>query len=182
MKSLLQRFIHYHRYLLYFEKFLLRVILLTIIALSFSQVIVRNLFSLGFMWLDELLKIGLIWLSFIGAALATEYHKHIKIEILSRQIQSERMNKIIEVSILLFSSSICVLLLIASIQFLMSESRYSVSLLFRGIPDWVFMVIIPYAFFVMALRYVFYIGKIFYGDRLMVEPEEEFESKLKGML
>lgn len=182
MKLLIQHFIHYHRYLLYFEKTLVRFILLSIIVLSFSQVVIRNLFSMGFMWLDELFKIGLLWLAFIGAALATEYHRHIKIEILSRQIQSAKMNKIIEISVLMFTSSICILLLVAAIQLIVSESRYSISLLFRGIPDWIFLLIIPYAFLVMAVRYIVYIGKIFYGDQLQIEPEEEFESKLKGML
>ncbi len=182
MKNILQSFTTYHTHLLLFEKILIRIILLSLIFLSFGQVIGRNFFSVGFMWLDELFRIGLLWLAFIGAALATEYHRHIKIEVLTRLIRSEKTKKIVDISVLVFTSLICIFLFVASVQFLMNESKYAMSLLFHGIPDWIFRLIIPYAFFAMAIRYVVYIGKIIYDIDLEIEEDEQFESKLKGVL
>ena len=68
------------RYLLVFEKFFLCLLLFSMAFLSFGQVLARNLFSSGFMWIDEILRVEVLWITFVGASLAAEYGQHIKIE------------------------------------------------------------------------------------------------------
>jgi TRAP-type C4-dicarboxylate transport system permease small subunit len=66
------------------EDSLLVFILLSMIVLAFSQIVMRNLFGTGTIWLDPLLRIMVLWVGLLGALVATRQNKQIKIDILSR--------------------------------------------------------------------------------------------------
>ncbi|MCH7552365.1 TRAP transporter small permease, partial [Patescibacteria group bacterium] len=55
-----------------------------VVLLSFSQVVLRNLFSGGILWGDILLRQLVLWVGFLGASLAVREQKHIAIDFLPR--------------------------------------------------------------------------------------------------
>ena len=141
-----------NRYLVLFEKIVLAILLFSMIVLSFGQVVARNIFSTGFIWIDQVLRLDVLWVAFLGAALATEYHQHIKIDFLASLIRSESSKNLIITGANIFAFLICCLLLIVSSRYIYIVSSDMTSTVLVGIPDWLFQLIIPYCFFVASLR------------------------------
>src|SRR6056297_1165147 len=113
-----------HRYLIRIEKTVLCLLLFSMILLSFSQVILRNFFSFGFIWANEALRTEVIWIAFIGAALATEYNRHIRIDIVSRLIHRETTQKSINILNGLFTAVVSALLFVAAVKYVALMQPY----------------------------------------------------------
>ncbi len=72
------------RFLHRLEDSLLVILLTTLILLASTQIFLRNLFDTGLVWIDPLLRVMVLWLGLLGAAVAAREHKHIQIDILTR--------------------------------------------------------------------------------------------------
>ena len=68
------------------EQILIAVLLTVMILMAFSQIVLRNFFSTGIAWGDSLVRYLVVWVGFIGAAIAAREDKHITIDVLSRWI------------------------------------------------------------------------------------------------
>lgn len=134
------------------ETILLIIILLSMILLAFLQVILRNFFHTSILWADTLLRHLVLWIGFIGASLATRERRHINIDAVSRLL-SKTAQKITLSIINLFAGTICFFLLRAAMTFIQSEKEAG-SILFTGIPTWVFQIIIVIGFGLMMLRFL----------------------------
>ena len=66
------------------EDALLVLLLSAMIALASTQILLRNLFDSGFVWIDPLLRVLVLWLGLIGATVATRNNRHIRIDLLSK--------------------------------------------------------------------------------------------------
>jgi tripartite ATP-independent transporter DctM subunit len=66
------------------EDALLVVLLSTMIVLAGTQIILRNFLDSGFVWIDPLLRVLVLWLGLLGATVATRNNKHIRIDLLSK--------------------------------------------------------------------------------------------------
>ena len=71
------------------EDALLAILLTAMIILASTQILLRNLFDFGFVWIDPLLRVLVLWLGLLGATVATRNNKHISIDLLSRFLKSE---------------------------------------------------------------------------------------------
>jgi TRAP-type C4-dicarboxylate transport system permease small subunit len=125
--------------------------LLTII--SVLQIIMRNFFSAGLVWGDDLLRHGVLWLSFLGAALATQENKHIRIDILPR-LMAARGRFITELVCAFFSCLVTLVLFWASWNFVQSERLHG-DIAFAAVPYWYLEVVFPLSFALMAFRFGF---------------------------
>lgn len=143
--------IRIYRFLLRFEESLLVIILLCTIIFAVSQILLRNFLHSGIPWGDSLVRILVLWLGLIGAMIASRNHRHIKIDILSRhlnpinQIRLRRFTDII-------TSSVCFIVAWYAYVFVTIEFEDGM-IAFEEVPVWVTEVIIPFAFFTMAVRY-----------------------------
>ena len=134
------------------ETVLLIVCLITMILLAFLQVILRNFFSTSILWGDTLLRHLVLWVAFLGAALATKEGKHINIDVLSRSL-SPTLKKISGILTNFFAGIVCFFLMKAAITFI-SYEKESGSVLFAGIPTWIFQIIIVIGFSLMMFRFI----------------------------
>ncbi len=150
----------FNRYLLVFEKVFMCILLFSMIFLSFGQVVARNLFSSGFIWIDQVLRIELLWVTFIGASLATEYRQHIKIDFLANVIRSDHLKKIINTVAQVFALAVCILLFFVAANYIKVVSPDTAATIIHGIPDWTLKLVIPYCFFVMVIRCIINIMRI----------------------
>jgi TRAP-type C4-dicarboxylate transport system permease small subunit len=133
------------------EQALLVILLSFMILIAFIQIILRNLFSTGLTWGDPLVRNLVLWVGFIGAAIATREGKHITIDVALRWKPS-LAKTFIEVITHLFSFFICGLLTVGAIKFIKNESQMG-SLAFLGIPSWIPEIILPVIFGLMTFRY-----------------------------
>ena len=51
--------------------------------LAVAQIVLREAFSTGFVWADELLKLLVLWLAMVGSVAASRDNRHIRIDALS---------------------------------------------------------------------------------------------------
>lgn len=71
-----------NRFLIKSESVFIGILLLCMSALAVLQVITRYVFFYSIVWLDEVTRYMMIWMTFFGAALAVEKQDHINIDIL----------------------------------------------------------------------------------------------------
>jgi len=144
------------------ETIFLITILLTMILLAFLQVILRNFFSTSILGGDGdiFLRHLVLWVAFLGAALATRESRHINIDILSRLL-SPTAKRISAIVINFFSATVCFFLMRAAIIFISDEKKHferleemGVTKLLAGIPEWIYLLIIAIGFGLMMLRFV----------------------------
>jgi TRAP-type C4-dicarboxylate transport system permease small subunit len=144
------------------------VILGLMVLLAFLQVILRNFFSGGFIWGDTLLRHLVLWLGFLGAAVAAEREKHISIDIIGR-IVPPRIGILIRIITNFFATIVSFYLAKAGLTFLQSEIETGDTLMTIAdyeLPAWWFQVIIPVGFalisFHFLLRTIEYVNKWFH--------------------
>ncbi|MGB6929979.1 MAG: TRAP transporter small permease, partial [Syntrophobacteria bacterium] len=132
------------------EKWVLVLLLGFLTAFALAQIISRNFLSVGLVWGDDLLRHGVLWISFLGAARATLERKHIRIDLLPR-VLPVRLSFIADFMCCLISFVVCLLLLWASWNFVQGE-RLAGDIAFASIPYWWLELIFPISFALMACR------------------------------
>lgn len=162
------------RFLGRIEKVLLVILLAVMVLMAFSQIVLRNFFETGIAWGDSFVRYLVVWVGFIGAALATRESQHISIDVFSRWLPGIGKN-INYVIIHLFSCFICGLLTYAAAVFVRNEYRQG-SVAFLDHPVWLFQIVIPAACGLMTLRYALRTVKEFLiiaGAESISEPERD---------
>ncbi len=134
-----------------FEDGLLVVILSSMIVFAVYQIIARNLFGEGIVWIDPLLRTLVLWVGLSGAVVATRTDNHIRIDIFAKYFPPHIL-KIIQRIVYLFTLSICLLIAWHAARFIYSEYEYG-TIAFSGVPSWITGLIIPLSFFLIAARY-----------------------------
>ncbi len=146
-----------------FEVVCLVMLLGTMVVLAFGQVVLRNLFSSGFVWADTVVRHLVMWLGFVGGALATADERHIGIDALTKFI-SPRARQISALVTNLFASAACCYFAQISVTFLLDE-RAAGSELVLSISTWVVLLILPAGYglvgFHFAVRAVEKIATLF---------------------
>jgi len=133
------------------EEYTLTFLLSVMVVMAFLQVVLRNVFSSGILWADVFLRHLLLWLGFLGAAIATSENRHINIDALRRYL-SPRVRTWVEVVTNLFATFICFMLARASWTFVQGEIADRRTL-FGDIPSWYAQIIIPVGFGLLALHF-----------------------------
>jgi len=121
------------------------------ILIAFLQIILRNFFSTGLDWGDQLLRNLVLWIGFIGATLATREGKHINIDVVSRWLPSLGKNIVILITHL-FSFFVCCGLTYAALKFIKNEVQME-NMTFSNIPAWIPEMILPMTFGLMTFRF-----------------------------
>jgi len=135
------------------EETFLVILLSSMIVIAFLQIVLRNLFSTGLSWGDPLVRNLVLWIGFIGAALATREGKHININVVSQWVPD--LGKVyIEFLTQLFSFVICGLLTLAALKFIKNEAQMG-NVAFLDIPAWIPEIILPVIFGLMTLQFGF---------------------------
>ncbi len=134
------------------EQALIVALLTMMILLAFSQIVMRNFFATGITWGDSLVRYLVVWVGFVGAALATKEGKHITIDVISRWISGAGSKAVLAISHV-SSAAVCGLLTWAGIKFIWFEAQMGGTVFFK-LPVWVPELIIPVTFGMMTLRYI----------------------------
>lgn len=135
------------------EKSLIVILLSTMVLVAFTQIVMRNAFSSGLSWGEPLVRYLVLWVGFIGAALATREGKHITIELFS--VWKSKKPRWYTAGIShLCSTLVCALLAVAAVKFLWFEAQMG-STPFLNVPVWVPELIIPLTFGMMSIRFFF---------------------------
>jgi TRAP-type C4-dicarboxylate transport system permease small subunit len=134
------------------EDSLLILLLGSMIVLASGQIVLRNFFDFGFIWIDPLLRLLVLWTGLIGATVASRDNRHIRIDLLSRYL-SKDTHLFIQSLVGLFTAFICAIIAWHGASWVLLD--YQDNLLgFHDLPAWILESIIPLAFGLIALRYL----------------------------
>ncbi len=136
----------------WFERGTITLLLISMVLLSLTQIILRNFFSTGLIWVDPLLRHAVLWIGFLGAALATARDRHINIDVLSRLVRGGA-GRGIHALLRLLAAGVTLALSSASYRLLVDEFEFKTTS-FLSIPVWVLMSIMPFAMALMSYRFV----------------------------
>lgn len=134
------------------EGALLIVLLIAMVFLAFAQVVLRLAFSSGFVWGDIFLRHAVLWIGFLGGALAISNKGHINIDALTH-FMAPKVRSAFSIFTNLFGAAICVLLSIASVNFVKDEIS-SGTYVFSQIPSWYVETIIPGGFSLFVFHFL----------------------------
>lgn len=137
------------------ERSLVITLVTVMLLLAFTQVILRNYFSMGILWADPFLRHLVLWIAFLGASLATQREKHISIDLITRYVSSATTN-LIRIITNLFACIVSYMLAQAGWTFVQAEMESQTVLLTIGtmeFPSWWFQLIIPAGFGLLSFRF-----------------------------
>jgi len=132
------------------EKSLAAISLLVLLVLSMSQVVMRNLFEIGFSDIDTITRHLVLFVTFMGAALVSENNQHIKIDCVTAVINNSKKQKL-KTPLLLISSLICSVFFYYALLFWLDEKSYAQNneqlALYLAL-------ILPFGFFILSLHFL----------------------------
>ena len=133
------------------EDAVLFLLLSGLILLSTSQIVLRNIFSMGMPWADPVVRVMVLWLGLAGGIAAGRDRKQIAIDIVTR-VLPDRFRRVADAIACLFTAGVAGLLAWHSLRFVQLSYVFG-DTLFGGWPAWAFQVILPIGFAVLGYGY-----------------------------
>lgn len=134
------------------EDSLLLLLVLSMVLLSFSQLVLRSFDMSGMAWSDAALRINVLWLAMFGAMRASRMQQHIAIDLLTRYL-SDGWRQPVHLLVSLACAIICTVAAWYSLKFVLLEKEDGMTA-FLEVPVWMCEAIIPFALTVIALRFL----------------------------
>ena len=148
------------------EDLLIALLLGALVILAALQIVLRVVWQSGFPWLDPLLRTLVLWVGLLGALAAVRERKHISLDVMLRLAPLRLRGWMLRASGL-FAALVCAVLAWVSLQMVLQEHAFGAEL-FQGLPAWIPQLILPFAFVLMALRFLL--------QALMTQPGRDSES------
>ncbi|XOV78579.1 MAG: TRAP transporter small permease [Aestuariibacter sp.] len=134
------------------ERALISLCFALMLLFALAQIVARNLFDYGFIWVDDAIKVLVLWVAMLGALYATKKAKHITIDVASRFLPRSAAKWLRRILFLL-TAAICFIAAYYSWQFVLLEIEDPL-IAFLNVPTWVCELIIPASLLGMAIRFV----------------------------
>ena len=134
------------------ESGLLVLLLSSMILLAAYQVIARNFFDTGILWGDSLVRVLVLWVTFIGATIASRNDEHIRIDLLTR-FTGERSSLWLDRFRSLFTAFIAGVFAWFSFDFVRLDYEDGI-IAFASVPAWVCELVMPIGAALICLRYL----------------------------
>ena len=133
-----------------FLSLVIAALLLAMVFLSALQILLRNVWESGILWIDPLLRHLVLLLAFVGALAATGGKRHVQINVLGRLLKG-RWARVGGAAVALLGAGICLALARASLDLLAEEIPMS-EIAFLGVTTATVITVFPVAVLGMALR------------------------------
>ncbi|MGB5260128.1 MAG: TRAP transporter small permease [Gammaproteobacteria bacterium] len=138
--------------------------LLLLLLLVAAQVVLRNLFDSGIPHADILSRYLVLYVTFFGAALAIEAHRHIRIDLVAVLVEPDRLHALRR-PLYLVSAGVCVIMTWAAIRFWYDDWQYAAEH-----ERWssVLALITPFGFGLLSVHFL--LGAVFPATREDAPP------------
>ena len=134
------------------ENIVLVAMLTSMILLAVGQIVLRELFDTGIIWIDELVKLMVLWLAMVGSVAASRDDRHIRIDVLSHILPKWAI-KLTRVIVDLFAAAVCAVIAWQAWRYLQLEIEFE-DVVLVDVPAWIVHSIIPAAFLLISYRFV----------------------------
>ena len=134
------------------ENFVLVAMLTSMILLAVGQIVLRELFDTGIIWIDELVKLMVLWLAMVGSIAASRDDRHIRIDVLSHILPKWAI-RLTRVIVDLFAAAVCAVIAWQAWRYLQLEIEFE-DVVLVDVPAWIVHSVIPAAFLLISYRFV----------------------------
>ena len=134
------------------ETTLLVAILAGLMLVAVGQIVLRDVFTFGFIWANELQNLMVLWLAMIATVAASRDNRHIRIDALSRVLPAGAA-RAARVVVDLFAAAACGIVAWQVYRYLQIEIEYE-DVVLVSTPAWAAHAILPIAFALTAYRFV----------------------------
>jgi TRAP-type C4-dicarboxylate transport system permease small subunit len=133
------------------ENALLIAMLALMVGLAAAQIFFRNFFDISIYGADQMLRLLVLWVAFLGAVAASREGKHIHVDAIARWLPNRIKSGVVALTDL-FTLSVCLVLAWQALRFIQS-AQTSGEMAFGSFPVWIAAFILPLGFTLIALRY-----------------------------
>lgn len=134
------------------ETALLVILLSSLMLVAGTQIMLREVLSFGFIWVNELQHLMVLWLAMIAMMAACRDDRHIRIDALYKVLPKKAL-KIARVIVDLFAASVCIVVAWQVFRFVQLEHEFNDHVLVDT-PAWLAHSIVPVAFFLTGYRFL----------------------------
>ncbi len=155
------------------EKYFLAFLVFGISFFSIGQILLRRFFRVP-LWMDSCINLLVVWTAFIAAGVVTYEASHIKIDIIGRFVKGV-WKKVVYGFISLFgglASSLFMVLFVVYLTVIEYLSKVSVQGA-DALIHTLLLVVIPWGFFVMAIRMINMMCADFYDATIFIRKKTE---------
>ncbi len=139
------------RVLALIEDTVLVLLLAALAGVAGGQILMRLGAGSGWNWAAEAERTLVLWLGFIGGAVASREARHIRIDIAPHLLPAGLRHPIRRLTGLLAAGTAGILGVVA-VRFVLDEARYGTTTAL-GLPSWLPLAVLPGAFFLMAFHF-----------------------------
>jgi TRAP-type C4-dicarboxylate transport system permease small subunit len=147
------------------------VICAALIIVTTGAVIVYQL-GIVVVWLDDVLRMLIIWLVYLGSVALCLDNDHISMDALYLRMPLG-IRKVMDVIIAIMGITICTYVAMVGYSSMMQEIAYGTFLSSGYVPSWPQSLAIPLCFGLMAVAYLSYLFSVFTGRRHRELTEEQ---------
>lgn len=132
------------------------LVLLTSVMVIFAgmQIVLRNVFGAGIIWVEPMLQVLVLWLGMLGAMVATRHDKHINVNVFFSRLP-DRLQPWVQIGLYLFAASVSAIIAWHAGRFVSMEYAGGTTT-FAQVPVWLCALILPVGFCLIAGRYCAY--------------------------
>lgn len=144
------------RFLAFLETWALVVVVALLLVLAALEVTLK-LLGFGIQWLEMLVRYMVLWVGFLGGAVASHEARHITIDVVTRFTKG-LWRRLVMAVVNLVACGLALWLLFISFRFLaQKQSDNSIAFSLFGsldVPEWLAAVIVPIGLFLMAFHFL----------------------------
>lgn len=132
------------------EDLVLAAALAALVLMAVVQIGLRTVFDSGVLWLDPLLRTGVLWIAMLGAMVAARESRHIGLDLASHALPPSllRASRLLAFG---FAAAVAAMVAWHSLRMVIDEYALG-STAFAAVPVWLAQAILPLAFAVIAAR------------------------------
>ena len=128
------------------------VLLGALMLLAVGQIAMRLIFSSGFIWADELIKLLVLWIALVASIAASRSDRHLRIDILSNFV-AEKYARAPRIIVDAFAAIMCGILAWQSWRYIQLTIEFEDTVLV-DVPAWIAYGLLPLSFALMCYRFV----------------------------
>ncbi len=134
------------------EDIVLALLLFAMIVIAAAQIALRNIFDASLSWGDPFLRMLVLWVGLLGALAASRSNEQITVDVLSRMLSGRLLGATRAIASL-FTAAVSGVLAFHAGRLVAIDREAEVTAV-AGLPAWLFESIMPFAFGLIALRYL----------------------------
>ena len=138
------------------ESAALVILLGAMMLLAVGQIVMRVVFSYGFVWADELIKLFVLWIALIASVAASRSNRHLRIDLVSHFV-AEKYARFPRIVVDAFAALMCGILAWHSWRYVQISIEFGDSVLV-DFPAWIAYSLLPLSFLLMCYRFLLSCG------------------------